>query len=53
MSIRVMTGVWDDLRTQIHSELLVQLALVDWADDDGYCWPTIFALATKARFMEG
>ena len=51
MSIRVMTGVWDDLRTQIHSELLVQLALVDWRND--YCWPTIFALATKARFMEG
>jgi hypothetical protein len=37
MSIRVMTVVWDDLRTQTDSELLVQLALADWANDDGYC----------------
>src|SRR5215831_3104046 len=52
MSIRVMTSVWDDLRTQAHSELLVLLALADWANDDGYCWPTISALATKARLSE-
>ena len=52
MSIRVMTSVWDDLRTQVHSELLVLLALADWANDDGYCWPTISALATKARLSE-
>ena len=47
-----MTSVWDDLRTQAHSELLVLLALADWANDDGYCWPTISALATKARLSE-
>jgi hypothetical protein len=52
MSIRVMTSVWDDLRTQAHSELLILLALADWANDDGYCWPTISALATKARLSE-
>jgi Helix-turn-helix domain len=52
MSIRVMTAVWDDLRTQAHSELLVLLALADWANDDGYCWPTICALASKARLSE-
>jgi hypothetical protein len=52
MSIRVMTSVWDDLRTQAHSELLFLLALADWANDDGYCWPTISALATKARLSE-
>ena len=52
MSIRVMTSVWDDLRTQAHSELLVLLALGDWANDDGFCWPTISALATKARLSE-
>jgi len=44
--------VWDDLRTQAHSELLVLLALADWANDDGYCWPTISALANKARLSE-
>ena len=52
MSIRVMTSVWDDLRTQAHSELLVLLALADWANDGGYCWPTISALAAKARLSE-
>src|ERR1700751_4032444 len=48
----VMTSVWDDLRTQAHSELLVLLALADWANDEGDCWPTISALATKARLSE-
>jgi hypothetical protein len=52
MSIRVMTSVWDDVRTQAHGELLVLLALADWASDDGYCWPTIPALAAKARLSE-
>src|SRR6516225_1438614 len=47
-----MTSVWDDFRTQAHSELLVLLALADWANDDGYCWPTITALAAKARLSE-
>jgi hypothetical protein len=47
-----MTSVWDDLHTQAHSELLVLLALADWANDDGHCWPTISALATKARLSE-
>ena len=52
MSIRVMSSVWDDARTQAHTELLVLLALADWANDDGYCWPTISALAAKARLSE-
>lgn len=52
MSIRVMASVWDDARTQAHSELLVLLALADWANDDGYCWPTVSALASKARLSE-
>ena len=47
-----MTFVWDDARTQAHSELLVLLALADWANDDGYCWPTVSALAAKARLSE-
>ena len=47
-----MTLVWDDARTQAHSELLVLLALADWANDDGYCWPTVSALAAKARLSE-
>jgi hypothetical protein len=46
-----MTAVWD------HSpydggELLVLLALADWADDQGKCWPSIGAIAQKARLTE-
>jgi Helix-turn-helix domain len=52
MSIRVMTSVWDDARTQAHSELLVLLALADWANDEGHCWPTISALSNKTRLSE-
>jgi hypothetical protein len=52
MSIRVMTSVWDDVRTRAHSELLVLLALADWANDEGHCWPSISALANKARLSE-
>jgi hypothetical protein len=47
-----MASVCDDRRTQTHSELLVLLALADWANDDGYSWPTVFALASKARLSE-
>jgi hypothetical protein len=47
-----MTSVWDDQRTQTHSELLILLALADWANDDGYCWPTVSVLAAKARLSE-
>lgn len=47
-----MTAVWDDARTQSHSELLVLLALADWAKDEGYCWPTIPRLSTKARLSD-
>jgi hypothetical protein len=52
MSIRVMTSVWDDFRTQAHGELLVLLASADWANDDAHYWPTIAALAVKARLSE-
>lgn len=33
-------------------ELLVLLALADWADDDGQCWPKIPAIAEKSRLSE-
>lgn len=48
MSVRVMADVWE------HSEmeggaLLVLLALADWANDEGKCWPRAETLAKKAR----
>ena len=42
-----MTAVWD--REDLSStQKLVLLALADWANDDGLCWPSINRLAIKA-----
>lgn len=47
MSIRIMTAVWE--RTDLSStQKLVLLALADWANDEGLCWPSINRLAVKA-----
>src|SRR5262245_23248813 len=48
MSVKVMAHVW------AHSwcagtELLTVLALADWADDDGWSWPSLPKLAKKTR----
>lgn len=47
MSIRIMTAVWE--RTDLSStHKLVLLALADWANDEGLCWPSINRLAVKS-----
>lgn len=51
MSIKVMTSVWEHSR-QSAGSLLVLLAMADYADDVGYCWPSVAMLATKARLSE-
>ncbi|WP_083195216.1 helix-turn-helix domain-containing protein [Pararhodobacter sp. CCB-MM2] len=51
MSIRMMTEVWANGPSN-QSELLVLLALADFADDDGFCWPSMASIATKARIEE-
>jgi hypothetical protein len=51
MSIRVMTRVWD-LSAASGGELLVLLALADFADDDGYSYPTPAQVAEKARLSD-
>lgn len=48
MSIRVMSKVWE-LAPFTEGTLLALLALADWADDDGMCWPKVDQLAVKAR----
>lgn len=47
MSIKLMTAVWEreDLAS---TQKLVLLALADWANDEGLCWPSINRLAVKA-----
>lgn len=48
MSIRVMSLVWEHSKQQ-GSALLVLLAIADFADDDGWAYPSIERLARKAR----
>jgi len=48
MSIHVMTQVWKHSK-QRGAGLLTLLALADWADDDGYAYPSVEKLARKAR----
>lgn len=51
MSIKVMSKVWDSSQ-QKGSALLMLLALADFANEDGYCWPSIGTLAHKSRMSE-
>lgn len=43
-----MTLVWEHSRAE-GNLLLLALALADWCDDDGYCYPSFRQLARKAR----
>jgi hypothetical protein len=51
MSIKVMARVWENSQ-QSGGALLVMLALADFANDDGECWPKISVLAEKSRLGE-
>jgi hypothetical protein len=51
MSIRVMSWVWD-CGPEKGSDLLVLLALADFANDEGECWPSMASIARKARMTE-
>ena len=46
-----MSAVWQ-LSEYSKEKLLVLLALADWANDDGVCWPSMLLIAEKARITE-
>ncbi len=48
MAVRVLSMVWDGYPGG-GSDLLALLALADWSDDDGRCWPSMAAIAKKTR----
>ena len=51
MSIKIMNEVWQNAPVK-DGALIVLLALADWADDDGECFPLIGQIATKSRMSE-
>ena len=48
MSIKVMSAVWENAPVR-QGKLLVLLAMADYADERGVCWPSIGKLAERAR----
>jgi DNA-binding IscR family transcriptional regulator len=51
VSIKVMSWVWDN-GPEKQAERFVLLALADYCNDDGECWPSMAALARKSRVTE-
>lgn len=52
MSIHIMSNVWKDSKVTEGRELLTLLAMADWADDNGGCFPSYDTLGKKARISE-
>lgn len=48
MSIRTLSRVWEQSKHR-GSELLMLLAIADFADDNGYAFPSVATLAKKCR----
>lgn len=51
MSVHVMSRVWRGGPSR-QGALLVLLAIADFADDNGYAWPSVRSIAEKARMTE-
>src|SRR5512146_1821173 len=51
MSVKIMAHVWSESKQEAGT-LLVALALADFANDDGFCWPSMPVIAKKARLSE-
>ncbi len=51
MSIRIMALVWE-ASAQTGGNLLLLLALADFANDEGECWPAVSTLAKKSRMSD-
>lgn len=52
MSVKIMSLIWHNATDLAGGELLVMLALADWSDDHGKCWPSVPAIAHKSRLSE-
>jgi hypothetical protein len=51
MSVRFISAIWTDAPYD-GGVLLVLLALADYCNDEGECWPRVGSIAKKARLTE-
>jgi hypothetical protein len=51
MSIQMISAVWENSPHE-SGTLLVQLAMADYANHNGECWPAVATLARKARLSD-
>lgn len=52
MSIKLMSQLWDNEDPELSGpRLLIMLCLADHANDDGFCFPSIDRIATRARIQ--
>lgn len=51
MSIKIMSAVWEN-GPRGSAETMVLVALADYCNDDGECWPSVAAIARKARMTD-
>lgn len=49
MSVQWIAAVWEDESIQNRCDLLIMLALADFANKEGWCWPSMETVAEKAR----
>lgn len=49
MSVKIQTLVWECKTLEDKSELIVLLALADWANDEGEAYPSLTQLSRKCR----
>lgn len=48
MSVKALSAVFEESRAA-NSAFVVLLAMADWADHNGRCWPSLMQIARKAR----
>lgn len=51
MSIKISDLVWKGYTGAGGSDMVIMLALADWANDNGVCFPSMAAIARKARIQ--
>lgn len=51
MSIKIMSAIWENGPLGL-SEAMLLLAIADYCNDEGECWPSVGSLARKARMTD-